>query len=148
MKATGVPTGISIPSAAAMLRITPSPGDSTSIAALSVSISKIGAPLATVSPSLTYHLLILPVAMSMSTRGRMTSSGMILDPAGHEVAHGAHDAIGLRHCRLLKHRVVRNRRLGAAQAQDRRVEIVESVAFGNHGADLGADAQCLDALID
>src|SRR4029450_12711394 len=139
MNATGVPTGMSTPSPAVMLRITPSPGDSTSIAALSVSISKIGAPFATLSPSLTYHLLILPVAMSMSTRGRMTSSGMILDPDGHEVAHGAHDAIGLRHCRLLEHRVIRNRRLGAAQAQDRRVEIVEGLALGDHGADLSAN---------
>src|SRR5690348_10070077 len=113
MKATGVPTGMSIPSAAEILRITPSPGDSTSIAALSVSISKMGAPLATVSPSLTYHLLILPVAMSISTRGRMTSSGIVSDPAGHEIAHGAHDAIGLRHRRLLEHRVIGDRRFGA-----------------------------------
>ncbi len=76
MNATAVPTGTMAPSAAEMFLMTPSAGASISIAALSVSISKSSAPFLIVSPSLTCHLEILPVAMSISTLGMMTSVAM------------------------------------------------------------------------
>src|SRR5947208_1815670 len=86
-----LPTGISCPWGVARVRMTPSRGASISIAALSVSISKMTAPFATRSPSFTCHFLIRPVVISMSTRGRMTSVAMaqaldlILDPAVADV---------------------------------------------------------------
>jgi hypothetical protein len=76
IQAMMLPTGSGTSSATLRSRITPEAGASTSIAAFSVSISKIGWPLATDAPSPTYQREMRPSVMSMSTRGRMTSVGM------------------------------------------------------------------------
>ena len=47
----------------------------------------------------------------------------------------------LRHRGLFEHRIIGDRRLGTAEPHDRRIEIVEGLALGDHRADLGADAQ-------
>jgi hypothetical protein len=54
----------------------PSAGDSISMAALSVSITKSGSPLLTCSPSFLSHSTKVPVSMTMSTFGMMTSVAM------------------------------------------------------------------------
>src|SRR5208282_6903872 len=73
------PTGSTSPSDAAMNFRTPEAGASTSIAALSVSISNSVAPLTTCAPSGACHRPIRPEFMSMSTRG-MTISTAIFRP--------------------------------------------------------------------
>jgi hypothetical protein len=59
-----------------MSRMVPLAGASISIAALSVSISNSTSPFFTAAPSSTNQREIWPVAMSMSTLGRMTSTGI------------------------------------------------------------------------
>src|SRR5829696_2728163 len=108
MNATAWPTGTTAPSTAVMLRMMPSLGASISIAALSVSISNSKAPFLTASPSFTCHRTILPVAMSISTLGRMTSTGMGLDPALHEITDLLDDPRRLRHGGFFEHRIVGN----------------------------------------
>ena len=83
--------------------------------------------------------------MSMSTRGRMTSTAMS-DASPRKLARGRDNITDLRRGRLFEHGTVGDGRLGAAQADDRRVEKVERLALRDRGADLGADAQRLDAL--
>src|SRR5208337_5534964 len=66
------PTGTSVPACTLMPERTPSPGDSISITALSVSISSNGSPLATDSPSFLSHEMSLPVSWAISSAGITT----------------------------------------------------------------------------
>src|SRR5512147_3065810 len=67
----------------------PSPGDSISMAALSVSMTKSGSPLLTCSPSFLSHSTKVPVSMTISTLGMMTSVAMsICLPAPAHALHG------------------------------------------------------------
>ena len=70
--------------------------------------------------------------MSMSTRGRMTSIGMAqIELAADEIARRGDDVGDLRHGGLLELGIVGDRRFGAAEPHDRRVEIVEGLALGD-----------------
>src|SRR6201987_4344311 len=66
------PTGISAPIAALMPARMPSAGASTSTTALSVSISRSGSPLVTLSPSFLRQARSLPVSCAISRAGITT----------------------------------------------------------------------------
>src|SRR5271166_6928816 len=85
--------------------------------------------------------------MSMSTRG-MTISCAILNLAARKTPRRRDDVVDLGNRRLLQHRTVGDRRLGAAEPQDRRLEVIEGVAFGDRGGKFGPDAERLHALVD
>src|SRR5271165_6459048 len=72
------PTGTSIPACTLIPARTPSPGDSISITALSVSISSSGSPLATASPSFFSHEISLPVSCAISSAGITTLIAIIV----------------------------------------------------------------------
>ena len=72
------PTGISAPASALTPLSTPSPGDSISMTALSVSISSRGSPLRTGSPSFFSQLMSLPVSCAISRAGMTTLIGIIV----------------------------------------------------------------------
>src|SRR5688572_18441682 len=126
----------------------PSLGASISIAALSVSISNSNAPFLTASPSFTCHLAILPVAMSISTFGNMTSTGMGLDPAFHEISDLLNNSGSLRHGGFFEGWIVGNGRVDAAEPEDRSIEVIEGFTFGNQRTDRSANAQSFHSLID
>src|SRR5208282_6440351 len=141
------PTGSTSPSDAAMNFKTPEAGASTSIAALSVSISNSVAPLTTCAPSAACQRPIRPELMSMSTRGMTISTAM--SDLGQRQTPGRRDnVVRLRNGRLLQDRAIGNRRLDAAEPHDRRVEIVERLALGDDGGNFRPDAERLDALVD
>jgi hypothetical protein len=73
---TTVPTATGSPVIGARSRMTPLAGDSTSITDLLVSISNRIWPCRTRSPGATFHSVMIPSSMSMSTLGRMTSIGI------------------------------------------------------------------------
>src|SRR5580700_4218620 len=72
------PTGTSAPAWTLMPASTPSPGDSISMTALSVSISRSGSPFATDSPSFFSHEMSLPVSWAISSAGITTLIAIIL----------------------------------------------------------------------
>ena len=72
----------SVPSATRIFPILPSSTASTSMVALSVSISAITSPLSTVSPSLTTHFASLPSVMVGESAGIRTLIGMVQPPLG------------------------------------------------------------------
>src|ERR1700743_2079149 len=124
----------------------PLAGASISIVALLVSISKISVPSRTSSPSFTCQAAIMPSVMSMSTRGRITSVGISSPPAKH-APRRRDNIVDLRHRGFFKLGVIRQRAIGAAQPDDRRVEIIEGLAFARNRCDFRADPQLLDAFI-
>src|SRR5580693_79871 len=89
--------------------------------------------------------------MSMSTRGMTISWAMsepLSDLAERKAPRRGDNVVDLRHGRLLQHRTIGNGRLDAAEPQDRRLEIIEGLAFGDDRGNLGADAQRLHPLVD
>src|SRR5579862_5455662 len=72
------PTGISAPSCALIPPRTPSPGDSISITALSVSISSRGSPFEMLCPSFLSQAMSLPVSCAISRAGITTLIGIDL----------------------------------------------------------------------
>src|SRR3990167_2848590 len=142
-----VPTATLSPGWAVMWCRLPLAGASTSIAALSVSISNRAAPFWTISPSATCQTASVPWVMSISTLGRMTSTG-ILNLAADKAAGGGLDGVNLRHRSALQIGVIWHRRIRPPQAQDRCVKIIERIAFGHHGADFRAHAKGLDPLVN
>src|SRR5438445_2369252 len=71
-----LPTGTTSPTPAVTSRSTPEAGASISTVTLSVSISTMGSPLATVSPGDLIHFKILPVSCASSSAGMMTVVGI------------------------------------------------------------------------
>ena len=69
------PTAMSSPTLALMPASTPSPGDSTSTTALSVSMSSSNSPFRTCSPSCFRHATTLPVSCASSRAGITTLVG-------------------------------------------------------------------------
>src|SRR5277367_1056913 len=133
------PTGSTSPSDAATNFRTPEAGASTSIAALSVSISNNGAPLTTWAPSAACHRPIRPELMSMSTRG-MTISTATSDLVQRQTPRRCDNVVSLRNGRFLQDRAIGNRRFDPAETHDRRIEIVERLAFGDDRRDFRPDA--------
>ena len=109
------PTGSTSPSDAATNFKTPEAGASTSIAALSVSISNSVAPLTTWAPSAACHRPIRPELMSMSTRG-MTISTAMSDLGQRQTPRRRDNVVDLRNGGLLQDRAIGNRRLRRRRA--------------------------------
>ena len=105
------------------------------------------APLTTCAPSAACQRPIRPELMSMSTRG-MTISTAMSDLCQRQTPRRRDNVLGLRNGGLLQNRAIGNRRLDAAEPHDRRVEIVERLAFGDDRRDFRPDAERLDAFVD
>src|ERR1700688_3795402 len=71
------PTGMSAPTVPVIPASTPSAGASTSITALSVSISRRGSPLVTRSPSFLRQAMSLPVSCAISRAGITTLKAIV-----------------------------------------------------------------------
>lgn len=78
IQAMVLPTGTSLPGCALIPARMPSPGDSTSRTALSVSTSSSGSPLLTASPSFFSHETNFPVSCAISSAGITTLIGIQL----------------------------------------------------------------------
>src|ERR1700733_2229940 len=141
------PTGSTSPSDAATNFNTPDAGASTSIAALSVSISNSVEPFLTCAPSAACQRPIRPEVISISTRG-ITISTAMSDLVLPQTPRSRDDVLDLRNRRLLQNGAIGDRRLDTAEPQDRRVKIIEGFALRDDGRDLRADAQSLDALVN
>src|SRR5205823_1636045 len=70
------PTGVDWPSGTAIFATVPSSYAVISIVALSVSTSAITSPEATLSPSLTFHLMMVPASIVSERRGMVMEMGM------------------------------------------------------------------------
>ena len=69
----------------------------------------------------------------------MTSTGMS-DLAFRKLPRGTFYPGRLRHCSAFKVGIIGDGRLGAAEPQDRGIQIIEGLAFGDQRADFGPDA--------
>src|SRR2546426_11221528 len=123
---------------------TPSASASRSNVALSDSTSASPSPVLTSSPLFFFHSTIVPSSIVSESFGMFTS-GIGTFPEG--AAHEALDVLTGRDRRLLQRQAVGHRDLGAAQAPDRRVEVVKAPLL-YAGRDLGRDAVRRPALFD
>src|SRR4029079_4359229 len=114
----------SVSSATTIRPTLPSSTASTSMVALSVSISQITWPDLTVSPSLTCHLASLPSVMVGDSAGIRVLLDIALVPASAvpDFAGSLDDVLGLRQGQLLEVGGVGERHVQAMHALDRRVE--------------------------
>src|SRR3989442_980330 len=139
------PTGTTSPARAVTSRRTPDAGASISTVTLSVSISRIGWPLCTVSPGDLSHLRTLPVSCAISSAGMMTFVGIGSGfPA--ERLRRLEDHLFRRHREVLEDRRERHRHVHGADALDRCVQEIER-ALGDHRRDLGGGAVALIAFV-
>src|SRR5690606_16333171 len=160
----------SVPAGTTMRPSTPSSAASTSMVALSVSISAITSPELTLSPSFFSHLARVPSVMVGDNAGIRMLIGISIYPLGRQSrvvarvmrarqrAASSSSAIGdllrrlddelrLRQSELLEVGGVGQRHVGAMHADHRRVEPVEGLLH-HHRAELGADAGERPALLD
>src|SRR5688572_7369723 len=98
--------------------------------ALSVSISAIGWPRFTSSPSATSHLRIVPSSIESDSRGIVISGTSEL-PEGRE--SGLYHVLLVRERGLLERLGVRHRDVRAGYAHHRRVEPVERLLLDERG---------------
>src|SRR5262245_15163757 len=141
MIAIGVPTGTEAPSAIRRLSSTPSSNASKSITALSVSTSASTSPGETLSPSFFRHFCSTPIFIVSDSCGMSriwaTGGGLLFDVekllSSRDGAGHVGDAL------LLQVVVVRHGHVGARDALDRRVQVVEAAA-PDAVCDLSADA--------
>src|SRR5688500_1578461 len=98
--------------------------------ALSVSISAIGWPRFTSSPSETSHLRIVPSSIESDRRGIVISDISAVPERGQR---GLHDVLLVRERCLLERLRVRHRHVGSRYAHDRRVEPVERLLLDERG---------------
>src|SRR5437870_12607131 len=123
---------------------TPSDSASRSKVALSDSTSARTSPVLTSSPLFFFHSTIVPSSIVSESFGMFTSGiGTLREGAAHE----ALDVLTGRDRGLLQRQAVGHRDLGAAQAPDRRVEVVKAPLL-YAGRDLGRDAVRRPALFD
>ena len=105
---------------------------SSSIVALSVSISASTSPSCTASPSCTSQRAIVPRSIVSDSRGMTISSATYAScqqsALGEQAARGLLDLVLERQRGELQRLGVRHRHLGPAHALDRRVEVVEALA--------------------
>ena len=131
MTAIALPTSISSPSPARILRRTPDASASTSCVTFSVSSSYSGSPFSTWSPSDLSQRTIVPDSMPWPSRGSVT---WLDKPEAWLLADGALDGgehvLGVRDDVLLHDRRERDRRELGADALDGRVEVVEGARPG------------------
>src|SRR6266545_6203937 len=145
INAITVATGTVVPFGAVIRTRVPLAGASTSIVALSVSMSKSGSPAFTLSPSDLYQLATVPSSMTISTLGIITSTGMAL--LLYQTTRGDGDVLDLRHRAALELPVVRDRRFAPGQPADRRVEEIEGIALGQPCGNFAAESAAADRLI-
>src|SRR5438309_58293 len=152
------PTGARSPAGTTIFRRTPAPKASISTSALSVSISATMSPLWTRSPSFRSHLMTLPVSMASESLGITTLvTAMSVSPRSCESLCGSRgcrrpscrsapvrgadfadrlgDALVRGRLGALQVPGIGHRRVGAGDALDRRVEVVERL-LGDEGGDL------------
>src|SRR5262245_26008787 len=141
--AIGAPTGSVSPSWA-RIASTPESGASTVMFALSLSISTIGSPLATSSPSDRSHWRTVPSSIVSLSLGMRNSA---ISPPHDEGPHRRRDVRRARQRRLLEVLGVRHRDVGAVHAPDRRVQPVEAGLVDVRG-EVGRHAALGPALVD
>src|SRR3984893_10571471 len=133
MRAIGAPILAGTPCSTMMLR-TPSSSDSRSNVALSDSTSAITSPFLTMSPLFFFHSTMVPSSIVSESFG-IFMSDIEGFPADH-LAGQLLDVLARRDRRLLEWEAIRHRHLGAAQAPNRRVQVVEASLL-HAGGDLG-----------
>src|SRR5688500_13419342 len=135
------------PSGTRILPILPSSTASTSMVALSVSISAITSPAFTASPSFFSQRARLPSVMVGERAGIRILIGMARPPLlVGDALGGFDDVLGLRQRQLLEIGGVGHRHVRAVHAHHRRVEPVEHLLH-RQGRQLGADAGKRPALL-
>src|SRR3954451_18739018 len=97
----------------------PARGDGISTVALSVMISTMGWSILTTSPTLTFHATISPSTTPSPMSGRWNLNA--ISPL-QRLANRADDAIRVGHVLVLER--IRERRVEARDAQDRRLEVL------------------------
>src|SRR4051812_34317910 len=143
-------TGTScVPSGTRIFAMVPSSTASTSIVALSVSISAMMSPDLTLSPSFLSHLATLPSVIVGERAGIRMLIGILRSPrsAIADLLGGFRDLRRLRQSQLLEIGGIRHRDVDAGDPRHRRVEIVEGV-FHHDGREFGTDAGHRPALFD
>src|SRR5690606_22457803 len=139
----------SVPAGTTIFATVPSSTASTSMVALSVSISAITSPGATLSPSLTSHLARLPSSIVGESAGMVISIGIAPSPSG-PVGDGLHrrDDLGhVRQCQLFQIGGIGHRHVLAGDGDHRRVEMVEG-ALHDLAGDMVADRGLRKAFLD
>src|SRR5262245_55149256 len=137
-----------LPAGTRILPSLPSSTASTSIVALSVSISAMTSPAFTGSPSFFSHLARLPSVIVGDSAGMRISMGMSIPLTGPgdarsgaitDLARGGGDLVGIGQRQLLQVGGVRQRHVLAGHACDRRVQPVERLLHHDR-RDLRTDA--------
>src|SRR5215831_2804887 len=119
----------SAPSGTTIWPILPSSTASTSIVALSVSISQMTWPALTVSPTLTCHFASLPSVMVGDSAGirMLMDMARALESAIADRAGGLDDVVGLRQGDALEIGGIGQRHVEPMHAHDRGIEPIESL---------------------
>src|SRR5690606_20374023 len=128
------------------LPMVPSSTASTSMVALSVSISAMTSPEETLSPSLTCHLARVPSSMVGDSAGMVMLMGIELAPVGDGVYGGDH-LVDVRQRQFLEVSGVGHGHVLAGDAGDRGIEIVEGLLH-DAGGEFGADGALRPAFFD
>src|SRR4051812_46316494 len=165
----GCPIGTVCPSLTSTFSTTPDSYASSSIVALSVSISRRISPFLTSSPGCLSHLAIVPSVIVSDSRGVVTSAtrhprkrrtgpqrsawnnqtAAPTRPAGGRDGRldRVHQVLGRGQRRELHHLRVRQGDLGRCDPPDRRIQVVERVLL-DRGCHLGADAVGAPVLLE
>src|SRR3954451_7185189 len=139
--ASTVPTSTVVPTSTSIAVTRPVAGDGTSVSTLSVEISTIGSSDSIPSPTRFFHSTTVPSATDTPICGIVTSTALVTEELTARLLHG----VDLRERRALERRAERDRLVTRGDADDRPVEVLESV-LADDRRHLGADparARCL-----
>src|SRR6202042_2477509 len=117
----------------------PDPSASTSTSTLSVASRSSGSPGLTAVPGSTSHSSISPYSMVSPSLGIRTSTATSAPGTLEQALDPGRDPGGVRDVGAFEHRAERHRRERRADAEHRRVQVVERLLLDLR-ADLGADA--------
>src|ERR1700742_4455596 len=137
----------SVPSSTRILPRTPSSTASTSMVALSVSISAMTSPALTSSPSFFSQRASVPSVMVGLSAGIRILVAIPRAPLSDDLLHRVHHPIGLRQRQFLQVRGVWQRHIDAMDPHRRRIQPVERLLDYLHG-NLGADPGVRPAFLD
>src|SRR5580693_9346803 len=124
----------------------PDPSASTSTSTLSVASLSSGSPGLTGVPGATSHSSISPYSMVSPSLGIRTSTATSAPGALEQPPDSGHDPVAVRDVGAFEHRAERHRGERRAEAEHRRVQVVERLLLDLRG-DLGADAAEGDRLV-